>query len=63
MSSLCEILEQGCARFADFCANSCTPLIAFPIALQWKCENMLGEKQPKFTETSTPQKYSQTPHV
>ena len=28
-------------------------LIAFLIALQWKCENLLGEKQPKFTETST----------
>ena len=27
--------------------------IAFLIALQWKCENLLGEKQPKFTETSS----------
>ena len=44
----------GCARFTDFCANSCSPLIAFLIALQWKCENLLREKQPKFTETSTP---------
>ena len=30
-------------------------LIAFLIALQWKCEKLLGEKQPNFTETSTPQ--------
>ena len=30
-------------------------LITFLIAIQWKCENLLGEKQPKFTETSTPQ--------
>ena len=29
-------------------------LIAFLIVLQWKCENLLGEKQPNFTETSTP---------
>ena len=29
-------------------------LITLLIALQWKCENLLGEKQPKFTETSTP---------
>ena len=28
--------------------------IAFLIALQWKCENLFGEKQPNFTETSTP---------
>ena len=27
--------------------------IAFLIALQWKCENLLGEKHSKFTETST----------
>ena len=30
-------------------------LIAFLVALQLKCENLLGEKKPKFTETSTPQ--------
>ena len=30
-------------------------LIAFLIVLQWKCENLLGEKEPNFTETSTPQ--------
>ena len=30
------------------------PTIAFLIALQWKCENPLGGKQPNFTETSTP---------
>ena len=29
-------------------------LNAFLTALQWKCENLLGEKQPKFTEMSTP---------
>ena len=28
--------------------------IACLITLQWKCEKLLGEKQPKFTETSTP---------
>ena len=28
-------------------------LIAFLIALQWKCENLLSEKQPNFAETST----------
>ena len=28
-------------------------LIAFLIVLQWKCGNLLGEKQPNFTETST----------
>ena len=31
-------------------------LIAFLTALQRKCENLLGQKQPKFTETSTPLK-------
>ena len=29
-------------------------LIAFLIVLQWNFENLLGEKQPKFTETSKP---------
>ena len=29
--------------------------IAFLIVLQWKCENLLGEKQPKITETNTAQ--------
>ena len=33
--------------------------IAFLIALQWKCENLLGEKQPKFTDTSTIQSKTQ----
>ena len=29
--------------------------MAFVMALQWKCEKLLGEKQQQFTETSTPQ--------
>ena len=37
------------------CAHFCLFLIAFLIVLQWKCENLLGKKQPKFTKTSTPQ--------
>ena len=35
--------------FPTLCA-----LITFLIVLQWKCENLLSEKHPKFTETSTP---------
>ena len=35
--------------------------IAFLITLQWKCENLLGEKQSKFTETGTPRGLN--PHV
>ena len=34
--------------------------IAFLIPLKWKCENLLGEKQPKFTETRTPLEGSET---
>ena len=44
-----------CARLADLSANSCSP--------GWKCENLLGEKQPKFTETSTPLKGMQEPLI
>ena len=44
----------GCACFADFVCKFLCVLIAFLIALQWKDENLFGEKQPKFTEKSTP---------
>ena len=44
-----------CARFADFVCKFLCALIAFLIALQCKCENLLGKKQSTFTETSTPQ--------
>ena len=55
-------LSQGYARFADLCANFLCALIAFLIALQRKCENLLGAKQPKFTEMSTPQGMDLTAH-
>ena len=44
----------GVCLFCCFMCKFLCALIAFLIALQWKCENLLGEKQPKFTETSTP---------
>ena len=51
-------IELGCARFAMVVCKFLCALIAFLIALQWKCENLLGEKQPKFTETSIPLRLS-----
>ena len=45
---------HGCARFCWCVCKFLCDLIAFLLALQWKCENLLGEKQLKFTETSTP---------
>ena len=45
----------GVCSFCWFECKFLCALIAFLIALQWKCENLLGEKQPKFTEMSTPQ--------
>ena len=38
---------QGCARFAEFCANSLAPWLRF------KCWHVLDTKHPKFTESST----------
>ena len=46
----------GVPAFCWFVCKFLCALIAFLIALQWKCENLLGEKQSKFTETSTPRK-------
>ena len=39
--------------FGLFVCKFLCALIAFLIALQWKCENLLSENQPKFTKTST----------
>ena len=37
-----------------FCMQIHGTLIGFPITLQWMCEKLLGAKNPKFSETSTP---------
>ena len=47
-------MMAGVCLFCWFVCKFLCIVIAFLIALQWKCENLLGEKQPKFTETSTP---------
>ena len=41
----------GVCSFCWFVWKFLWALIAFLIVLQWKCENLLGEKQPKFTQT------------
>ena len=51
---LCEDDITLPIKTTAFVSGACS-LIVFLIALQWKWENLLGEKQPKFTETSTPQ--------
>ena len=51
----CAVLLPGVCSFSWFVCKFLCALIAFLIALQWKCENLLGEKQIKFTEMSTPQ--------
>ena len=48
--------NPGVCLFCWFVCKFLCTLIAFLIALQWKCRNLLGEKQPQFTETSTPRK-------
>ena len=45
----------GVCSFCLFVCKFLSALIAFLIGLQLKCENLLSEKQPKFTKTSTPQ--------
>ena len=45
------------AGVCSFCWFLCIFLcasIAFFIAIQWKCENLLSQKQPKFSETNSP---------
>ena len=52
----CVLLPVGIV-FREHRWNVCQYLCALTdvlIALQWKFENLLGEKQSKFTETSTP---------
>ena len=39
----------------EFCVQIHGALITFVIAIQWKCENLLREKYPNFTERNTPQ--------
>ena len=52
-----NLTKPGVCLFCCFVCKFLCALIAFLIALQWKCENLLGDKQPKFTKTSTPQLY------
>ena len=40
--------------YQTFANGQTSPAQNTRATLQWKCENLLGEKQPKFTETSTP---------
>ena len=56
--TFCFSLHHLCTGVCSFCWIAFQFMhasIAFLIGLQWKRENLLGEKQPKFTKTSTPQ--------
>ena len=44
----------GVCLFSYLVCKFLCALIAFLIVLQWKCKNLLGEKQPNFTKRSTP---------
>ena len=49
----------GVCSFCWIVCKFLCALIAFLIALQWKRENLLGEKQPKFTKTCTHARFAE----
>ena len=50
----CQMPQHGVCSICRIVCKFMHVLIAFLVALQWKHSDLLGTKQAKFTETSTP---------